>query len=259
MSGAAFEQMSVGQAIAGGTTYSADEAWEAAARAAHGNQAALAAMVAKGRSSSMSAGRVDVGGAGFGATLNYANDLGKLNPKAANYEQQKADLTAKFHEKVLEGQGPGVLGHSSMKPQAIKALIEPLRDRVLSARAQAVQTGTAEDRAKYDRELGILAGVYDSVAASSPQNARILADGFPDDPDTGKAGQAGVLGFALGRDQNGRPVTIRDEIETARNSNSAAFLEVRREINAQTREGNTVGGVGTGTGGIPGPPTVPTL
>lgn len=244
----AFQQMTWLNAVKGGTAYdytddsSGAEAWRDAGRVAGNDDAVLATLVAKGRDAAMGAGRIDQGGAGFGATFTAAQAMrdGGLS------EDQAA---ARVHRGVVESQGPGVLAHASMKPRSIQQLVPELRERLIEAEAQG---GDA-----YERELAIVASVYDSMASSSPQNARILADEVLRwDPGSGAAGQPlqpGVAGpVAPGR-------TIQQAIE--QNRDREVFQSTRRELNASQARMGQIGGGAVGNqpagGGPAGPPTAP--
>lgn len=269
----AFQQMTWLSAMKGGTAYdytdgsSGAEAWRDAGRVAGDDDAVLATLVAKGREAAMSAGRIDQGGAGFGATFTAAQAMrdGRLS------EDQAA---AQVHRGVVESQGPGVLAHASMKPRSIQQLVPELRERLIEAEAQG---GDA-----YDRELAMVASVYDSMAASSPQNARILADEVLRwDPSRGAAHQPlapGVAGPVLDADSLSQglaqqplapgvagpvlptaPRTVQQIIEARRNSE--VFQSTRRELNASQARMGQVGGGAVGNqpagGGPAGPPAAP--
>lgn len=226
----AFRQATFLQAVAGGTTYGNDElhperaaeVWQAAAAVAGNDNGILAELVAKGRSAAMQAGRVDQGGAGFGDTFAIAQRL-RDNP---NYTvaQATSDLTAR----VLEGQSAGTLAHASMKPQAIRALVPQMRERIEAAALHAQQTG---DQSAYERELAVFANTYDAMSSSAPQLARILADqvmgwspGVPLNPGEQPlpAGTAGPVAPTQ---------TIQEALRERRNN--PAFTQMRREYSEQ--------------------------
>lgn len=240
MSSAAFRQMTTGQAIAGGTAYkTTGEQWAAVAAAAGNDDSALAAMVAKGRSDSMSAGRVDTGGAGFFDTFDTARkirDEGMSAAKATEY----------LHGKVLASQGPGVLAHASMKKGAVEQLVPAMQEQLRDAFA----TG---DQAVIDRQLAVVASLYDSMAASSPQNAAVLADNILRfSPESASAQQPlapGVAGPVL----PGAGPSVQDYIKSRRNV-SDVFQSTRRELDQQGSLASSIGGGQVGNSGAPTSP-----
>lgn len=241
MSGAGLEQMAVGQAIAGGTEYTAEEAWEAAARASHGDQAALAAMVNKGRGASMNAGRVDVGGNGFGATLAYANALGKLDKSSPTYEQDKAKLTADFKRGVLESQGAGTLVHPQMKASAIEEMVPAMQERL----QQAFDSG---DQDAIDRELAMISSVHDSLAQTAPNKARIIADKVLRWKPGGQQSQQNLEVGQQGPVEVGGGPTIQEAMESRRNV-SSVFQSTHKEYTSAFARDAAGGPVPTGSPG----------
>ncbi|MCA9329891.1 hypothetical protein KDA11_04550 [Candidatus Saccharibacteria bacterium] len=289
----AFEQMAVMNAIAGGTHYSEEEAWSAASRASYGNQASLANIVNKGRSSSMNAGRVDVGGNGFGATLGYANRIGELTAQRESLEQQfrsggisqaeydtqlanneleMSRTTATFQQGVLDSQGAGTLVHPSMKATAIEALVPAMRQRL----DEAIRSG---DQARIDRELASVASIHDQLAMTAPNKAHIIAEQVlswnPDSTDnTDSLNQvltpeqaadntrlsfSAPLNGAEGPAEGPTVRTIGSMVESARNSQ--IFNQTHRELSRQQEEfirRTPNGGQPIGGGTIGGNPT-PTI
>lgn len=240
----ALRQRAVIQAIAGGTAFdTAGEAWSAVGRATIGDTAARQALVAEGRSAAMSAGRVDIGGAGFGDTLNYASgfagDIEGFDPNVAATEH---------HANVLKSQGPGVLAHASMKPRAVRELMPEMRERV----QEAYESG---DDNRINRELATMASVYDAMAQNSPQNAEIFADQVLRwDPETG----ASPMGAGNGVYGPANPGTIsgyqslQERIENARSN--PVFVSTRREYqSAQAQQAAAVQALQ----GAPPPGTAP--
>ncbi len=234
-----FEQLTTSQAIAGGTVWNADEAWEKAARASHGDQAALAAMVAKGRSASMNAGRGDVGGNGFGKTFFYAQDMaaataeynasGKTAADKSTYEAKQKSLTDAFKGQVLESQGPGTILHPSMKEAAVQELIPAMRQRLKTA----YDSG---DQNQVDRELAIMSSLHDELGRTAPNKARIVADQVLNwDPTTAidaPAVPAGMIGVAGGGDIGPTvTTTVQAQIESRRNV-SNIFQGTHKEFNS---------------------------
>ncbi|MDL2341584.1 MAG: hypothetical protein QFB87_00710 [Patescibacteria group bacterium] len=226
----ALRQASFLQAVAGGTAFEGGDVWQAAAAAAGGDRGVLASLVGKGRSLAMNAGRVDQGGAGFGDTLKIAQKFMDAEP-GYTVAQANQDLVSA----VYEGQGAATLAHASMKPRAVQNLVPEIQRRL----QVASQSG---DQAAYDRELATFANLYDSMAATSPNKAKILADGVLN-------WSAPLPNGAAGPAQS----TIQMDMESRRGS--AAFTSLRREINAGQQESNRVSGAqggGPATGGTPG-------
>ena len=240
----ALQQRAVVQAIAGGTAYdSAEEAWGAVARSTTGDTAARQALIAEGRSAAMSAGRVDIGGAGFGATMQYVDTL-------ADASANHAAASAEHHQNVINSSGPGVLAHASMKPSAVRELAPQMRERVAAAYA----TG---DQDQIERELATVASVYDNMAQNSPQNAQIFADEVlrwdPTQPAATRPLQPGQAGPVM----QGHQQSLQQRIDAARGNET--FQSTRREYqNAQQAalagQGQPPPAPGAGP---PGPPVQP--
>jgi hypothetical protein len=170
MSAPAFQQMTTLQAIAGGTAYeTAGEAWAAVARATQNDDAMKGSLIAKGRSAAMNAGRVDMGGAGFGDTLAAVDamqtELRNTGRISARTQMQAND---DIHAGVYRSQGGATLVHSSMKAGAVQ---EMAPEMVASVR-QAQQAGDRD----FAQSLASLSAVYDGMKGSSPQKAKIVAD-----------------------------------------------------------------------------------
>lgn len=162
----AFQMMTWQSAVKGGTAYTEEETaqmWADAAGIAGDDDSVLASLVARGRDAAMAGGRVDQGGAGFGVTLNAA--------RALRDETLRPDqVAASIHEGVLNAQSPAVLAHSSMKPQALRALMPMMRERLI----QAYNTG---DQEVIDRELASIESLQAQFRmAGNVQNTRILED-----------------------------------------------------------------------------------
>lgn len=240
MSSDAFKQMTTMQAIAGGTAYgSAGETWKAVADAAGNDDSAIANMVANGRSSSMNAGRVDVGGAGFGDTFNTVR---KLRDEPNYTADQANDFIL---SKVVEAQGPGVVTHGSMKPKAVEQLIPAMRTRLKTAL-------DSKDQGAIDRELAIVASTYDSLSQSSPQLARLYGDQILRWDPTVNAAQQQLSPGASGpvipgwQEQN----TILQQIKDRRGSD--VFQSTRREWESNpTQYGAGGPAPGPGSGAVP--------
>ncbi len=224
MDATTFKRVTTLQAIAGGTAYNtAAESWQAIGNAAGDDDTVLGDMVSKARSSSMSAGRFDVGGAGFGDTMNLAKGL------RGSHDQATMDNANADHlNKVIEAQGPGVLTHSSMKPRAVEQSIPALKKRLTAAKARSDTLG---DPSYYERELAMISSVHDQMAASSPQNARKLAEGIFDE-----------------KQEWG--TTIQQDMEAARSS--TVFQATHKEFNSQINAAAAANAQAVGAAGAPG-------
>jgi hypothetical protein len=265
-SSAVFRTLTHKNATKGGTAFDTSAEWlRSAVAASGGDDAVLADLIATGRSDLMSAGRVDQGGAGFGRTLEVARALRDGNPDGTAMTDAQAN--AAIHSNVLESQGPGVIAHSSMKPGAIRELIPDLRQRILTAQNEVAAAEASGDTQRMgqaadamDRELAIVSSMYDSMASSSPQNARILGDEVMNwDPSTGINGvavpltasqrplPAGVSGPVQPHNMN-----IQELAESRRGSRM--FVTTRRELNQQQQQQGQVGG---GAVGNAPPPIAP--
>jgi len=230
-----FRQMTWQQAVAGGTAYqSAAEAWKAAGEISGGDDTVLADMVAQGRSAAMSAGRIEQGGAGFMTTFDTARKM-----RDEGLDEKSANST--IYQDVIDSQGAGVIAHASMKPNAIKELVPEMRRRLQNAKS----SGNEE---AYDRELASFANVYDAMAQTSPNKARILADDVMRWNPTDDINAAG-LPIGAGTVYGPADSTIQRDIEARRGSQ--AFQSTRRELNASQQE---AGRMTPGAGGTPTSP-----
>jgi hypothetical protein len=193
------------------------------------------------KSSSLSAGRVDLGGAGAGTTLlslqrlydeGFVNDAGEKKTFGMN------DASTEFIKDVVDSQGPSVLTHPSMKRKYLeKNIIPEMQTRLDKAMASG-------DTQKLSRELASIAGTYDTLAQSSPATAAIFADQLmaykptsanayspPPDKEAHVVGprmvQQGTVNVAPLAPSSS---TVRELVEQYRNDES--FLEKRREFGA---------------------------
>lgn len=173
----AFRQRTTLQAIAGGTAYgNSVEALEAIAKASSGDRATEADMISEARKSAMNAGRIDQGGNSFGKTISNVQAIQQLQQQRqsgaideAQYQAGLEQIRQKQNMEVLEAQGPDVITHSSVKTSAMKELIPQFQERIQAAYASGNQE-------QVDRELAIAASVYDGLARSNPEKARIFGD-----------------------------------------------------------------------------------
>lgn len=238
MSTDAFRQMTMLHAVAGGTTYDTDDShngveWiEAAARAAGNDDAALANLIAKGKSAAMAAGRADQGVVSFGTAFSAARNI--RDSFSGTPEQQarvREQAGHSVHGNVLDSAGAGILAHSSMKPNTLRRLLPEMRHRLTAAYQQSQATG---DPSAYQRQLAQFANLYDQMSGSSPQNAAILADGilaYRPDGRNAAAMQAGAAG-TLGPVQAGAVgPTVQEDLDRVRSSD--AFRLLRREYAAE--------------------------
>lgn len=113
---------------------------------------------------------------------------------------------------ALEGARPGdiVGGHSN----GVKALSEQMVANL--TRAHAIQDPRQRERAVM-QELAVMAGRYDAMASSNPQNARLMAKVLEDNVVTSKGPNGAVIS-----------TSIRELIE--QNRDNSDFLNMRREI-----------------------------
>ncbi len=203
--------------------------------------------LAEMRSASMSAGRADLGGAGYGVTAGALQSTYEAGNSAASIQAATADIV----KDVYNTQGANVISHPSMKKSSVENLVPEIQKRL----TDAYLLGDEE----YTRELARTANLYDTMSASSPQNADVLRKSlmtFNPGAATGRV-VGGGLGPANPLMPNGNDRTIQQEIEYERGN--PKFQEVRRELTAQQQaagqtgggQQNTIGlntGVGGGTG-----------
>ncbi len=212
-----------------GTGFSdSGEMLEAINAASGGDRSVAGRMLAEMRGGAMGSGRVDLGGAGFATMATAMENLQTgRTPAGPAYDARAA--TVDVSRDVVNSQAAGTIAHASMKPAAVRALIPEMRDRLTQA---ASQGGAA-----YDRELARVANLYDTMAATSPNKADILADELLSLPPT--ALPPGIAG-----------ATLREVMESRRyGPNNQAYLDMRRELSAQQSTSGSVGG-----GAPPTPP-----
>ena len=264
MSDKSYRIMTTRQALAGGTAYgSAGEAWEAAAIAAGDDDAAAQYLVANGRSEGMKAGRIDYAGAGFGATINAVdtmrNEL-RTSPTNTISVATRNAMNESIHQGVYEGQGGSSLVHSSMKPGAVREMAPEMNRTIQTALASG-------DTRDMSQRFASLAAVYDGMANSSPEKARVVADNVLNqtiDVASLSQQQRDILDRAITvRGSKGEPVssnrtiTYQQAIEGLRGNQE--FQEMRREYQSQVaavQQQQVLGGQQQGNppGQMPGPP-----
>ncbi len=233
---AAFKQATFLSAVAGGTAYTKSEIWKAAADVAGDDNGLMATLVAKGRSAAMSAGRADQGGASFGETYAIADNYRRGAYADVDAEGRSATADLELAGKALDSQGAGVLAHASMKTSSVESLVPVLQQRV----RDAVASG---DQDEIDRQLATVANLYDTMSASSPKNAKVLADQV-------------LLYSVPGAPGANGAVTVQQRVEASRIN--PMFQTTRRELGlGQLPPGQTGPAVPGGPGPIPGAPTQP--
>jgi hypothetical protein len=191
----AFMQATALQAIAGGTVQelksdpgtnnAAAKAARFVNRATRGDGAARANLVAKYRSAATSAGRMEQGMSGFGATFEAVSafdddnvDINKVNEK--------------LMENVIDSLPPGHALHG--KPESAKNIAIAHKNRIVKL-ADSMATGKAiidtgqkdangkavirpATRADINQELASTMGLMDAMSSAAPQMARQYAEGL---------------------------------------------------------------------------------
>jgi hypothetical protein len=218
-----FDQMTLVSAVRGGTAVKdAGEMAEMIAVTGQGDAAKTATLVVQARDAAMRAGRVDQGGAGFGATFTAVSELQSSYAKGGSSEEARQAARATAKEAITGGavnaQGGMELVGSRTKPHSVKAAMPILQQRLKDAQAEGEEA--------YGRELARAANLYDSMSSSSPQNAEVLAHGGrADDPDRL---DVGLMNYKLA---NGK--TVQEEIEAYRTAEAGGvadgFAQMRRE------------------------------
>lgn len=244
MSQEAFRRMSTLNALAGGTAYdSADEAWEAVARAAGNDDAAMSNLIAKGKSSLMQAGRVDQGGASFGTTLNSVRAMrDELRTTGAVSQQTRDTVNNEIYGSAADSASPAQAMYG--KPSSARHLAEAHANRIndLISQFAAADNGVnvhganstlgkqaAAERDRAERELNQAmassAGLYDAMASASPVNAREYADGL-----TGRGFSLGTLPPQIASNFGGSNNML--EAMNYMRDNNVDFQEMRRDLGA---------------------------
>ncbi len=207
--------------------------------AAGGDRDMAAGMLAEMRQRSTQARRTDLGGAGFGGQMRdlnamYAAEYNLDNQgNSLGHQMTQAEATDRNNEQVLELQGSGgILGArgDTMKllaPQMKKRL---RRAHVVNNQAQSNPNATPAQKAAAERtlkqEYASLAGRYDAMSQSSPENAKIMAD------------------TVLKEDLGGQ--TVQEVIESLRGDDQ--FLQMRREYGNQAAAAAAAAGNPQGQG-----------
>lgn len=237
---AAFKQATFLSAVAGGTAYTKSEIWKAAADVAGNDNGLLSTLVAKGRSAAMSAGRADQGGASFGETYAIADNYRRGAYADVDAEGRSATADLELAGKAMDSQGAGVLAHASMKTSSVESLVPVLQQRMRNAVASG-------DQDEIDRQLATVANLYDTMSASSPKNAKVLADQVLRWGPQAAPGQQPLAPGVAGPVIPGA-VTVQDLVESRRQS--PVFQSTRRELGVgQLQPGQTGPVIPGGPGG----------
>jgi hypothetical protein len=190
MGASAFQQMTALQALAGGTAYdNADQAWEAVARAAGNDDAALGSLVGQGKQVLMQAGRVDQGGASYGSTLTQTIKMrDELRRTGTVSDTTRAAVNEAIYDSAADSSSasqamygkPGSAGHlAEAHSRKINKLLSRANEVALGVSAGTHtedQLYTAEREAK--QAMASTAGLYDAMAQASPNMAREYANGL---------------------------------------------------------------------------------
>ena len=211
----------------------------------------------------MKAGRIDYAGAGFGATINAVdtmrNEL-RTSPTNTISVATRNAMNESIHQGVYEGQGGSSLVHSSMKPGAVREMAPEMNRTIQTALASG-------DTRDMSQRFASLAAVYDGMANSSPEKARVVADNVLNqtiDVASLSQQQRDILDRAITvRGSKGEPVssnrtiTYQQAIEGLRGNQE--FQEMRREYQSQVaavQQQQVLGGQQQGNppGQMPGPP-----
>jgi hypothetical protein len=192
----------------------ASEMLETIDRVSAGDDVLASNMIKNAHAQAQQASRPDLWAPGFTESSEQLHAIHAAPDGAAHVAaiQQAQDHLA---DMALDKQGPGVIA-SGRGAQSTENLI-PAMQRRLARSAQAVQTahasGSLEQLAGAQRQfkqaLASTAGLHDALGSSTPENARIFADGL------------------MGRALPGGTETVQSMLEDYRGDNE--FIEMRRE------------------------------
>lgn len=246
MNSDSFKAMTALQAIAGGTSYvdkydsdgnlvSSDrkEAWANVAKAAGNDDSMAAYLVAKGRNAAMSAGRVDEGGAGFGATFGAVTKMrDELLQTGTISDATKQAQNDAIMINAYESQGGATIVHSSMKPESVKAMAGPAYNSVASA-------STKDNEREFIQRMASISATQDGLAGSSPEKASIWADSVMGKKvDVSKFSPEVHAALKLGGPiAEGTEMTIQQLNERLRTN--PIYNEMRREYGSASQEALT--------------------
>ncbi len=231
-----------------------------------GNDRQLAGrMLASMRSSAMQAGRVDLGGAGYGDMLNVMNAMN-------NGTMTQAGATETIDKAAIRAQGVSALLNSKSKTfdrlsgvfTSNLAQAYQSRDAAVQKRDDALKSGdvagatAATDEInnandQIDNELANIANTHDQLSATSPEKGQIFAEKVMNSsiPDANEAEQ---YRLSSGIEGPIKTPSIRQIIDTRRAdpANHPFFHNRRREQQGggPTRQGIDPLDTSTGPGGI---------
>lgn len=173
----------IGAAVANagtGTGYGtgAGEMLSALNDAAGGDTAMAGRMLAVARSNASNARRFDLAGAGFGDSIGQLSNIAR---HSGNDEEKAAAITHAngfLAEKAIDAQGAGAaLGG---RGQSVRNLAPAMRNRITRAVRAVAEAAPGAEQESAERTLkqtlASTAGLLDTAASVSPENARILAD-----------------------------------------------------------------------------------
>ena len=218
-----------------------------------GNDRQLAGrMLASMRSSAMQAGRVDLGGAGYGDMLNTMNAMheGRVTQQEATDTIDKAAIKSQGVSAFLNSKSKtfdrlsGVFtSNLSTAYQARDVAVKKRDDALKSGDTAAAAAATEEINQasiQIDNELANIANTYDQLSAASPEKGQIFATQVlgADIPDSYEAESyrlsSGIVGPI-------KTPSVRQIIESRRSdpANHPAFHDRRREqqLSSQARPG----------------------
>lgn len=232
MSAPAFKQMTTLQALAGGTAFEdTGDAWAAVAAAGGNDESATAALVNKGRSALMNAGRVDQGGGSFGATLGEVRRMQDEMRKTGRAPDVTSRNKARdaIEGSALESSAPGQALYG--KPKSAKHLAEA-HVRKIDKIMTGISEGTHTER-DLKQAMASAAGIYDAMGSASPQNAREFANGLMSGSiNPANLSQQTISNMAPGPNWPTGNITMLDAMEGLRNTD-VEFAQMRRDIGAQ--------------------------
>lgn len=173
--------------------------------------------------------RVDASGVGFGTAMTNIAKVAQQQRDGVAYNATFDDADSEnTSREVLNGTDPSSLIRG--RHESVTALAPQM---VTNLRSAALRAETTGDKHAFQRELASVAGLYDELARTSPQKAKIMADQV----------FSGTISDSIGTydkdgklTSSGEKVTIREVMERARNmppdqndSYHQSFLEMRRE------------------------------
>jgi hypothetical protein len=202
---------------------------------------------------SMSAGRVDLGGASAGSKLRTLQALhdgytleerknavtGELILDAdgnKTYNQKDfgaTELNSIVNRDVIDSQAASTIGHASMKPGYVEDnLIPEFQNRIKEAY-------TSGDPILIEREMATVANMYDTLSQTNPQLGNIFADqvmsmGVPSDHTNETETRQAYLPPGVQGPEPPKTKTVMQQIEGLRTNDE--FRNRRREYGSATEE-----------------------